>query len=106
MHGSWMLRPVMVSASDPFASVPEVNKQHTMLIRPNPSTGEFILDFERGAAPVTAQVVDAMGREVLRSNIVTTRSMDGNDLLPGLYLVRALNADGAVIDQQRLIIAR
>jgi hypothetical protein len=106
IQGSWMIRPVMVSAVDPFASVPERDEEHTLSIRPNPTNGEFTLDFDGDVVPVTAQVLDAMGREVLRSNIAASRNVDAGGLLPGLYLVRALDTNGSLIDQQRLIIAR
>ncbi len=103
--GSWMMRPVMVSTVDPFASVPEPESISTMELFPNPATDEVRIRFT-GGAPRTIELMDATGRRVSTERYRTDGVISVNGLSEGLYVVRALDTDGRTLAQQRLIVQR
>jgi hypothetical protein len=103
--GSWMMRPVMVSAVDPFASVPESTLNTVMELFPNPASSELNLRFA-GEAPRTIEIMDATGRTAARIGWRTDGIVPLTDLSQGLYVVRAVAADGRTLAQQRLIVQR
>ncbi len=105
VQGSWMMRPVMVSAVDPFAGVPEIGNATPMTIYPDPASTEL---WVRAADPSVAliEILDATGRTTLRSAYTEGTPIALSDLSPGLYLVRTLNTSGRTLEQQRLIVQR
>jgi len=103
--GSWMMRPVMVNAVDPFASVPETTSANTMELFPNPATDEVRMRFT-GVAPRTVQLLDATGRTVYDERFRADGAIFVGDLAEGLYVVRALDTYGRALAQQRLIVQR
>ena len=103
--GSWMLRPVMVRAVDPFASVPEATNASAMELFPNPAADEVRMRFT-GGAPKTIGLLDATGREVLIERYRPDGAISVGGLAEGLYVVRALDTDGRTLAQQRLIVQR
>jgi hypothetical protein len=103
--GSWMMRPVMVSTVDPFASVPEPESVSAMELFPNPAVDEVRIRFT-GAAPRTIELMDATGRRVTAERYRTNGAISVNGLSEGLYVVRALDTDGRTLAQQRLIVQR
>jgi len=102
--GSWMMRPVMVNAVDPFASVPELEETRMELF-PNPAADEVRMRFT-GVAPRTVQLLDATGRTVSHERFRADGAIFVGDLADGLYVVRALDAAGHALAQQRLIVQR
>lgn len=103
--GSWMMRPVMVSAVDPFASVPEAESVSAMELFPNPATDQVRVRFT-GGAPRTIELMDATGRRVSTERYRTDGLISVSALSEGLYVVRALDTDGRTLAQQRLIVQR
>ncbi len=103
-QGSWMIRPVMVSEVDPFAGVPKLEASSTMQVFPNPTNGAVTVRIT-GAQARTVEVADITGRVVQRANWNGGElTVDG--LSPALYLVRALDAAGNLLTQQRLVVQR
>lgn len=101
--GSLMLRPVFVSDCDPFVAMPEGHASGTMAIWPNPASTSVRIAAGEGIDRV--QLMDAMGREVRQWDAaLVDRPLHG--VSDGLYLVRAIDALGRVIAQQRLIVQR
>lgn len=104
--GTWMLRPVMVSATDPFAGVerPEAPAA-TMLLFPNPTADAFTVRYA-GAGAAAVEVLDATGRLIGRERWQADLQWRLDNEAPGLYLVRVLGADGRMLAQQRLMLQR
>ncbi len=100
--GSWMIRPVMVGAVDPFAGIPEAHTT-VMELFPNPATEEVRLRFT-GAMPKTIQLVDATGRQVSTQPYRMEGTIPVRGLADGLYVLRALEKDGRTLAQERLIV--
>jgi hypothetical protein len=98
-EGSLMLRPVMVSAVDPWASVPEEAAKTTFTVFPNPAGEEFFVRFDGDGAIATVELVDAMGRLVERSTYRGGSPMSVTGLAPGIYLVRVLDGGGLCSDR-------
>ena len=68
-----------------------VNTVRTRMF-PNPATN--MVRIERvNASPATVTFLDAQGR-VVRSEQVSSNTIDVSDLVPGLYLVRIASAEG------------
>jgi hypothetical protein len=105
VQGSWMIRPVMVSAVDPFAGVEERTSAGPMTIHPNPAATELWVRPSDPSAEVV-EICDATGRTALRTAYRDGAPINVSDLSPGLYLVRTLNASGRTLGQQRLIVQR
>ena len=103
--GSWMMRPVMVNVVDPFASVPEATSASAMELFPNPAMDEVRVRFT-GIAPHTIQLLDAIGRTVSNVRYRADGAIFVGGSAKGLYVVRALDADGRALAQQRLIVQR
>lgn len=103
-QGSWMIRPVMVSAVDPYAGVEAPERDPSMLVFPNPSTGAVNIRLS-GASLSTIEVTDITGR------VIERQRWNGADLRveglsPAVYLVRAVDQQGHPISQQRLVVQR
>jgi hypothetical protein len=105
-QGSLMLRPVMVSAVDPWASVPEEAAKATLAVYPNPAGEEFFVRSDGGEAITALELLDAMGRLVERTAYRGGSAVDVSGLAPGIYLVRALDGGGALLGQERMIVQR
>ena len=107
VHGSWMMRPVMVSAVDPFATVPELEgADDAMRIWPNPANDALWIDVRDGRVVKNIEMIDATGRVVLSEAFTPDAPIGMTSLTPGLFIVRALDADRKPIAQQRVIIQR
>jgi plastocyanin len=72
---------------------------------PNPAT-----DVIRMRNPSTdilnVSIVDAMGREVARMQVLSTEPLYVGDLPAGLYLLRVMDKAGSEMERQRLMVAR
>lgn len=101
-QASWMIRPVMVAAVDPFAGVDETTAPLDFTLYPNPAGDAFQVRTD-GTRAAQVQLVDPMGRTVRQWHA------DGNDLsvqdvAAGLYIVQLRDQAGAVLGQSRLIV--
>lgn len=100
--GSWMMRPVMVSAADPFASVQEHASSSAMQLFPNPASEEVRVRIASGAHNI--ELLDATGRRVLAQRYQPETSLSLAGAASGVYLVRATGVDGSTLAQERLIV--
>ena len=103
--GSWMIRPVMQSAVDPYAGVSEVDVTGSMVLFPNPANDELRIRTTDGSARAI-EIMDATGRLALRTSHAEGSVVPLSTLSPGMYLVRALDGMGRALAQQRLIVQR
>ena len=103
--GSWMIRPVMVAAVDPFTGVEETAAPEASLtVYPNPAGDAFQL------APgvnypqaVEVELLDPMGRSVRRwKHDGAAMSVQG--VASGPYIVRLIGREGRTLAQSRLIV--
>lgn len=104
--GSLMMRPVFVAALDPFAGVEEPFREEDMSLYPNPADGEFTIRITEELASGHVVVMDALGREVLRTPYRSGAPISSTGLAPGLHIVRVLNASGNLVAQEKLLIQR
>ncbi len=104
VQGSWMMRPVMAGAVDPFAGISEAEATE-MVLFPNPSNDEVRIRFT-GDVPRTIELMDATGRQVMVERYRQEGVIPVGGLAEGLYVVRALDNDGRALAQQRLIVQR
>ncbi|MBK9599250.1 MAG: T9SS type A sorting domain-containing protein [Flavobacteriales bacterium] len=104
-EGSWMIRPVMVAAVDPFAGVDEIAAPEVSLsIWPNPSGDTFHVQFGEGLAQAAqVELIDPMGRSVRRW-IADGNALSVQDVASGPYIVRLIARDGHTLAQGRLIV--
>ncbi|MBK9061454.1 MAG: T9SS type A sorting domain-containing protein [Flavobacteriales bacterium] len=104
-EGSWMIRPVMVAAVDPFAGVDEIAAPEVSLsIWPNPSGDTFHVQFGEGLAQAAqVELIDPMGRSVRRW-IADGNALSVQDVASGPYIVRLIARDGHTVAQGRLIV--
>jgi hypothetical protein len=103
--GSWMIRPVMVAAVDPFAGVPETAAPGIdMSIYPDPADDSFNVRLGDGSQHVAAvELIDLTGRQMRRWES-SDAAMSVQDMAPGLYIVRTLASDGRTLAQGRLMV--
>jgi hypothetical protein len=105
LTGTWMLRPVMVSATDPFAGVDEPTAEQAVLrLFPNPAQDSFTVRYQGPAAVV--ELLDPTGRVLGRERWRAELPWSMREAAPGLYLVRVLAADGRMLAQERLVLQR
>ena len=104
VQGSWMIRPVMMSALDPFAGLPETTSPELVLF-PNPAADEVRLR-STGEAPATVELLDATGRRVVVERYLPEGIVSLAGLAGGVYIVRALDPHGRSIAQERLVVQR
>ncbi|MBL8001564.1 MAG: T9SS type A sorting domain-containing protein [Flavobacteriales bacterium] len=105
-EGSLMLRPVMVSAVDPWASVPEPEEERTLEVFPNPVGDLLNVRLQDDGAATGVELLDAMGRVVRREGYRSGLAVGVSDLAPGLYVVRVVDAQGMALGQQRILVQR
>lgn len=104
-QGSWMIRPVMVAAADPFAGVGEQDGVDPLMrVFPNPATTAFQLSGE-GVPGARLLLIDPMGRLVRRWE-AAEGSYDLQGIAPGAYIVRLQDRAGRPIAHERLIVQR
>ncbi len=107
-QGSLMMRPVFVSAVDPFLGVAdELPTGDGMLLYPNPTSDLFTVrmsDAPKGGERV--QCLDPTGRLLLEEALRADGVVATHGLSNGLHLVRVLDRDGAQIGVSRLMIVR
>ncbi len=103
-QASWMMRPVMVAAADPFAGVGGEQAPAAFTLYPNPAGDAFRLNMEGHAGQVAeVALLDPMGRTV-RRYAGTATDLSVQDVATGLYVVRLIGAAGETIGQERLIV--
>lgn len=106
-QGSLMMRPVFVSCSDPFASVPELGDADTavLLAFPNPASDHFRVEVD---APSGSRLLgfDATGRQLIDVAYQQGAAMDVSTLPTGLLLLRLVSSDGLPIAHGRSMIQR
>jgi hypothetical protein len=105
-EGSLMLRPVMVSAVDPWANVPEAEAPDALEVYPNPANEEVFIRFNGAEQGVVVEVCDAMGRMVDRPVLRANKPIGVSGLAPGIYVLRVFEEGGRVLGQERMIIQR
>ena len=108
-EGSLMMRPVFVSATDPFASVEEglsVDPDRAMILFPNPANDAVMIRCDRATHGSMVQCLDATGRLIQQQLWREPATMMVSDLQPGMYVVRVVGPDGSSIAQERLLIQR
>ncbi len=104
-QASWMIRPVMVSAVDPFAGVEEAEASNAFLtLFPNPAGDAFhVRTSALGAQAAGVELIDPMGRLVRRWK-PEGQSLSVQDVAPGPYIVRIVGREGGTLAQGRLIV--
>lgn len=102
--GSWMIRPVMVAAVDPYIGIEEPAATDAALrIWPNPASDAFQVGATSGAAPASIDLMDPTGR-MIGSWTGSTKAIPVQDLAPGMYIVRLKGKDGGTMAKGRLIV--
>lgn len=82
-----------------FTSVPEIITRHRFVARPNPTVADLYLDYDLGdvAADVSIEVVDALGRHVVRRDLdgvdAGTLQLSTRGWTSGIYFVRLRTDD-------------
>lgn len=107
-QGSLMMRPVFVSAEDPFTSVDELPLQEgRLLVFPNPATDHYQLHMDEDpGAGAYVLVHDALGRELQRTLWQPGMALGTAGMANGLHLVRVMDRQGSMLAQGRLMIQR
>ncbi len=72
---------------------------------PNPAS-DVIWMREPPFDAVSVSIVDAMGREAVQMQVISTEPLFVGDLPNGLYLVRVMDRSGAELQRQQLVVAR
>ncbi|MBK8612015.1 MAG: T9SS type A sorting domain-containing protein [Flavobacteriales bacterium] len=103
-EGSLMLRPVMVSAVDPWASVPEVSVTDQLVVYPNPAGEEVFIKLDNADGAATVELLDLLGQVVERTSFRASTPMSVVGLVPGMYVVRVLDREGVILGQERIIV--
>ena len=106
-QGSLMMRPVFVSATDPFTAVEELDAAPgTLLLYPNPANDLVWLRSE-GVMPGTmVECLDATGRILLHTPWIADAPLSTASWANGMYTVRLVGRSGEPLSQARLMIAR
>ncbi|MBK9175545.1 MAG: T9SS type A sorting domain-containing protein [Flavobacteriales bacterium] len=106
-QGSLMMRPVFVSAYDPFTGLPDNESGGTeMRVYPNPASDAVVVVSEAAGPGSTVQIVDATGRLAAQEPFMNGRPIQTAALGEGLYVLRILSREGQPVGQQRLVIQR
>ena len=74
-------------------------------VYPNPTTGRFFVELPADSAPVRVLLHTPDGRTVFDQILMTSSSLDGSTLRPGLYFCRIIDASGLRL-ASKLIITR
>src|SRR5690606_8176725 len=86
-EGSLMVRPVMVSESDPFTSVEEIaDPDQALAIYPNPTSTGAHISIEGDHANVQVQLIDATGRMLRQERYTRNMFLSTEGLADGLYI--------------------
>jgi hypothetical protein len=104
-QGSLMMRPVFVSATDPFTGVPEEAATVEFALFPNPAGDAVAIRGEMNAG-ARLHLVDATGRIALDEAVQAGRTITVAALANGLYIARFIGADGGLQGVGRLLIKR
>lgn len=106
-QGSLMIRPVFVSAYDPFTGLPDVESSGSaMRVYPNPAADAVVVISDAAGPGSIVQIVDATGRLAAQEPLVAGQPITTAALSEGLYVLRILDYQGQPIGQQRLVIQR
>lgn len=104
-NGSLMMRPVMVAAVDPWASIAEHDAAKDLLLYPNPAADMVrVATSEDLPAHAAVQCIDATGREVWNERLGGSNTFSTAGIANGLYVVRVLDGQGGVHAQGRLVV--
>lgn len=103
-QASWMIRPVMVAAVDPFAGVDEQEASTGFMVYPNPAGDAFRVGTGLPAS-ARMELIDPMGR-VVKQWASVEGALSVSDVAPGLYIARATGRAGETIGQVRLVVQR
>jgi len=86
---------VEVGLSCYWTGLEEADKTRSLLLVPNPTTGQFYAQLPQNMQGGTATVTDAMGRDVLRQTFSGQRlQIDLSGRPSGIYLVRVQDSSG------------
>ncbi len=96
--GGGSLRPAQTLAN-------QQPKKSAVRIFPNPTTGRFFVELPADSAPVRVLLHTPDGRTVFDQILMTSSSLDGSTLRPGLYFCRIIDASGLRL-ASKLIITR
>lgn len=105
-NGSLMMRPVMVSEVDPWASIDETIGAGTDLrFVPNPAS-DLVRIISAGGITGRSYVrcMDATGREVFNEAWNGRAPLNTSALGSGLYVLHVVDGDGALVGQGRLVV--
>jgi hypothetical protein len=105
-NGSLMMRPVMISEVDPWASVDEFAPEPGgLVVFPNPASDVVRFAMEADM-PMNGSIecIDATGRSVWSERLSGTNTFSTASIANGLYILRVLNAQGIVQAQGRMVV--
>ncbi len=77
--------------------IKEQEENKSIVVSPNPSTGNWQLQVGSNLLGGTAEVFDASGRVVFKSLIVNRQSLIGADVPKGVYLLRVSSSKGSAV---------
>ncbi|MBK6626054.1 MAG: T9SS type A sorting domain-containing protein [Flavobacteriales bacterium] len=103
-QGSLMIRPVLVADVDPFTSMPP-EPEKAIGLWPNPATDALWVRME-GVTNGRVELWDATGRLVLQAPYAPDAPIALDGAAPGSYVVRLVDAEGAMLGHARLMLQR
>lgn len=105
VQGSLMMRPVFVAAVDPWAGVEE-HVSNAIGLYPNPTSSGFRVELSTEVENASIEVLDALGRVVMKERYSINAIVPTDDLSEGLHVVRVIAGDGSVIGRSKVIVQR
>ncbi len=101
-HESWytLATPDTVVGIHTIASV-----NNKILVDPNPSSGNFVIQLPAGSFSVSLSVFDVEGRKILETNTRSSTLAEIHLDRPGIYFLQATSTQGN-IGSQKIIVAR
>jgi hypothetical protein len=79
----------------------ETLSSELLIIYPNPSTGQFTIDYDGGLSVV--QMFDVLGRIVFTQSDIQDGAIDASSLAPGKYMVRVKTETDQIMVQPIVI---
>lgn len=108
-QGTLMMRPVLgrVVTPDDFVEIPEFEKNITVNIFPNPSSGIFYFQLNTDIPhDLEIQVLDMSGKMVHTQKATQDNTLDLNHLTNGIYFTRFASKSQALNTVQKLILSK
>lgn len=108
-EGSLMMRPVLgaVVTPDEFLEIPELDKNITVNVFPNPSTGIFYYELNIDApSDLEIQVLDLSGKIVYSQKANQDKTFDLNHLTNGIYFTRFASKTESLYSVHKLILSK